>query len=170
MLIAGSYLTSHVLHAILHAHKPLVIRCSLGRNFFHSLKRCSLGISYSVTQCFCKHPSVIYVTWPVMTNCDLQALNRRENSGHFNLKAQFPFNREVLYKPDFKNKKNWTTCYSWHGHESWRYCLPYIPLEGTYWSDKFEGIIIGNGTGLCSSAITDLVLYFIYRTHFITTL
>ena len=105
MLIAGSYLTSHVLHAILHAHKPLVIRCSLGRNFFHSLKRCSLGISYSVTQCFCKHPSVIYVTWPVMTNYDLQALNRRENSGHFNLKAQFPFNREVLYKQDFKNKK-----------------------------------------------------------------
>jgi len=40
-----------------------------------------------------------------MTNYDLQALNRRENSGHFNLKAQFPFNREVLYKQDFKNKK-----------------------------------------------------------------
>ncbi|KAG2627626.1 hypothetical protein PVAP13_3KG129160 [Panicum virgatum] len=35
----------------------------------------------------------------------LEALNRRENSGHFNLKAQFPFNGEVLYKPDFKNKK-----------------------------------------------------------------
>jgi hypothetical protein len=40
-----------------------------------------------------------------MVNYDLQALNRRENSGHFNLKAQFPFNGEVLYKPDFKNKK-----------------------------------------------------------------
>ena len=92
MRIAGPYLTSHVLPAILHALKPLVIRCSL-------------GISYSVAQSFCKHPSVIYETWPVMVNYDLQALNRRENSGHFNLKAQFPFNREVLYKQDFKNKK-----------------------------------------------------------------
>ena len=73
-------------------HMPLVIRCSL-------------GISNAVTQSFCKHPSVIYETWPVMVNYDLQALNRRENSGHFNLKAQFPFNGEVLYKPDFKNKK-----------------------------------------------------------------
>ncbi|CAN6351053.1 unnamed protein product [Urochloa humidicola] len=36
----------------------------------------------------------------------LEALNLRENSGHFNIKAQFPFNREVLYKPDFiKNEK-----------------------------------------------------------------
>ncbi|KAJ1262852.1 hypothetical protein BS78_09G140700 [Paspalum vaginatum] len=35
----------------------------------------------------------------------LEALNLRENSGRFNIKAQFPFYREVLYKPDLKNKK-----------------------------------------------------------------
>ena len=40
-------------------------------------------------------------------NYDLQALNLRENSGSLNLMAQFPFYREILYKPDFKNKKNW---------------------------------------------------------------
>ena len=38
-------------------------------------------------------------------NYDLQALNLRENSGSLNFMAQFPFYREILYKPDFKNKK-----------------------------------------------------------------
>jgi hypothetical protein len=32
-------------------------------------------------------------------------LNCQENSGHFNIKTQFPFYREVLYKPEFRNKK-----------------------------------------------------------------
>ncbi|XP_062179900.1 nucleoside hydrolase 3 isoform X2 [Phragmites australis] len=35
----------------------------------------------------------------------LEALNLRENSGRFDIKAQFPFYREVFYKPDFRNKK-----------------------------------------------------------------
>ncbi|KAL6619254.1 hypothetical protein ACP70R_034393 [Stipagrostis hirtigluma subsp. patula] len=35
----------------------------------------------------------------------LEALNLQENSGRFDIKAQFPFYREVLYKPDFRNKK-----------------------------------------------------------------
>jgi hypothetical protein len=35
----------------------------------------------------------------------LQALNRQENSGHFNIKTQFPFYQEVLYTPEFRNKK-----------------------------------------------------------------
>jgi hypothetical protein len=30
----------------------------------------------------------------------MQALNRRENSGRFDMKTQFPFYREVLYRPD----------------------------------------------------------------------
>ncbi|TVU19334.1 hypothetical protein EJB05_35478 [Eragrostis curvula] len=34
----------------------------------------------------------------------LEALNRRENSGRFDRKTQFPFYREVLYKPDSVNK------------------------------------------------------------------
>ncbi|KAK3138802.1 hypothetical protein QOZ80_5AG0373590 [Eleusine coracana subsp. coracana] len=35
----------------------------------------------------------------------LKVLNRQENSGRFNIQAQFPFYREVLYKPEFRNKK-----------------------------------------------------------------
>ncbi|KAF8719794.1 hypothetical protein HU200_024551 [Digitaria exilis] len=34
-----------------------------------------------------------------------QALNIHDNSGHFNIKAQFPFNGDVFYKPDFMNKR-----------------------------------------------------------------
>ena len=34
----------------------------------------------------------------------MQALNGLENSGSFDFKAQFPFYREILYKPDFKHK------------------------------------------------------------------
>jgi len=34
----------------------------------------------------------------------LEALNGLENSGSFDFKAQFPFYREILYKPDFKHK------------------------------------------------------------------
>ncbi|RLN00782.1 hypothetical protein C2845_PM06G22090 [Panicum miliaceum] len=33
-----------------------------------------------------------------------EALNGPENSGSFDFKAQFPFYREILYKPDFKHK------------------------------------------------------------------
>ncbi|TVU19335.1 hypothetical protein EJB05_35479, partial [Eragrostis curvula] len=35
----------------------------------------------------------------------LEALNRQENSGRFDIKAQFPFYEEVLYKPESINKK-----------------------------------------------------------------
>ncbi|KAF8765664.1 hypothetical protein HU200_008161 [Digitaria exilis] len=35
----------------------------------------------------------------------LEALNIHDNSGRFNIKAQFPFNGDVFYKPDFKNKR-----------------------------------------------------------------
>ncbi|GJM88556.1 hypothetical protein PR202_ga04632 [Eleusine coracana subsp. coracana] len=41
----------------------------------------------------------------VIARADLQVLNRQENSGRFNIQAQFPFYREVLYKPEFRNKK-----------------------------------------------------------------
>uniref|UniRef100_A0A0A9DM55 Inosine/uridine-preferring nucleoside hydrolase domain-containing protein n=1 Tax=Arundo donax TaxID=35708 RepID=A0A0A9DM55_ARUDO len=33
----------------------------------------------------------------------LEAINLRENSGRFDIKSQFPFYKEVLYKPDFVN-------------------------------------------------------------------
>uniref|UniRef100_K3Z3Q5 Inosine/uridine-preferring nucleoside hydrolase domain-containing protein n=1 Tax=Setaria italica TaxID=4555 RepID=K3Z3Q5_SETIT len=34
----------------------------------------------------------------------LEALNVQENSGRFDFKAQFPFYREILYRPNFKHK------------------------------------------------------------------
>lgn len=34
-----------------------------------------------------------------------QVLNRPQNKGRFNFTSQFPYYKEVLYKPDFEGKK-----------------------------------------------------------------
>ena len=35
----------------------------------------------------------------------LQALNRPQDTGRYNFTTQFPYYKEVLYKPDFGSKK-----------------------------------------------------------------
>lgn len=48
---------------------------------------------------------MVCVLMIVMHIAGMQVLNRPEHSGKFNFTTEFPYYKEVLYKPDFRNKK-----------------------------------------------------------------
>ena len=49
--------------------------------------------------------AMLNVLMNVIHIAGMQVLNRPEHGGRFNLMTEFPYYREVLHKPDFKNKK-----------------------------------------------------------------
>lgn len=46
-----------------------------------------------------------YICFFALSICHLQVLNLPQHTGRFNFTTQFPYYKEVLYKPDFQGKK-----------------------------------------------------------------
>lgn len=46
----------------------------------------------------------VYRAVTAIYHCEMQVLNLHHQSGRFNLTTQFPYYREILYKPNFANQ------------------------------------------------------------------